>query len=484
MFTALWLSCLLCGQSANEARPIERPANAAALVEALETVVEDSIEKARESVVAISRIRYANNDKTLAIRGKAVINNPNLRQFPEFGDPMSQDFQSFDNGSGVVIGEEGQILTAFHVVQGSDSIFVRSPNRQEFYAEIIAADPRSDLAVIVPKIKDPESPKPRLKPIRLGFAENLKQGSFVLALGNPFNAARDGKPSAAFGIVSNRSRRLDLILEDTNARSTRQLRHLPTLLQLDSKLNLGMSGGAVVNLKGELVGITTTGGTPQGFDAQAGYAIPVDPLTRRAITALMDGRAVEYGFLGVSLSQTGNNMVQNVEPKTPAAKADLKPLDEIVSIGDMEVEDGDGLVLAINAMPVDTPVEITVRRQKMVMKKLVRLARFPVVGEVIATNKPEAWRGIDVDFSYVARFLPRNEAQGPIFIRDNDDAEGVLVTEVAADSPAFGKLQVGSLITSVNGNPVRSPAEFRSAVVNLKGKVQIQTPNGPIEISD
>lgn len=484
MFTALWLSCMLCGQSPNVAKPNDRPANAAAIVEALESVVEDSVEKARDSVVAISRIRQNKSDRTMAVRGKTTNVQPDFRQLPAFGDPISPDFQSFDNGSGVVIGEDGQILTAFHVVQGSETIFVRSPDRQEFFAEIIAADPRSDLAVIMPKVVDKGGPKPRLKPLRLGMAENLRQGSFVLALGNPFNAAKDGKPSAAFGIISNRSRRLELNLEDTTLSAGRQLRHLPTLLQLDSKLNLGMSGGAVVNMKGELVGITTTGGTPQGFDAQAGYAIPVDPLTRRAIAALADGRAVEYGFLGISLSQDGSNLVQNVSPKTPAAKADLKQLDEIVSIGDMQVADGDSLVLAINAMPVDMPVEITIRRQGQLLNKQVRLARFPVNGEVIATNKPEAWRGIDVDFSYLANFIPRKDDQAPIFIRENVETEGVVVTEVATDSPAFGKIPVGSLITSVNGNRVSSPAEFRAAVKDLKGKVQIQTTERLVDIDN
>jgi serine protease Do len=485
MHSALWLTCLLCGQISAEPNPADRPVNAAAVVAALEMAVEDSISQARDSVVAISRIRRENSDRTNAVKGRATPNPVDIRPMAGFGDPMSPDFQSFDNGSGVVIGEQGQIVTAFHVVQGADSIYVRAADRQEFYAEIIAADPRSDLAVIVPRASDPAFGRPpRLKPIRLGQSEKLNQGSFVVAMGNPFNAAKDGKPSAAFGIVSNRARRLDLNLEDSNSGAGRQLRHLPTLLQLDAKLNLGMSGGAVVNMKGELVGITTSGGTPQGFDAQAGYAIPIDPLSRRAIAALKDGRAVEYGFLGVSLSPAGSNAVNNVTPKTPAAKAGLMQLDEIVSVGEMEVSDGDGLVLAVNALPVDTPVEIVVRRQGKMMKKQVRLARFPVMGEVIATNKPEPWRGVEVDFSYLANFGLRRELPAPVFIRPTDELEGVIVTEVAPDSPAFGKLAVGAMIVSVEGKAVRSPAEFRTVVQNLKGTVRLVTIDGPVEIGD
>ncbi len=115
---------------------------------------------------------------------------------------------SFDFGSGVVVGDEGQILTAFHVVRGAAQLIVRAADRQEFEAEIIAADPRSDLAVIVP-VAIPGMPAPRLKPIALGDAGQLRKGSFLIALGNPFNAAQDGKPSASWGILSNVARRVE-----------------------------------------------------------------------------------------------------------------------------------------------------------------------------------------------------------------------------------------------------------------------------------
>jgi S1-C subfamily serine protease len=485
MYPALWLSCLLCAQVAPESPTFEPSARAREIVAALESVVADSVDQARDSVVAISRSRRAESDRTSAVKGRAAPNPMDFRPMAGFVDPMSPDFQSFDNGSGVVIGAQGQILTAFHVVQGADAIFVRAADRQEFYAEIIAADPRSDLAVLMPKLSGPQfTAPPKLKPIRMGQSEKLRQGSFVVALGNPFNAAKDGKPSAAFGIVSNRSRRLDLNLEDGSSGTGRQLKHLPTLLQLDSKLNLGMSGGAVVNMNGELVGISTSGGTPQGFDAQAGYAIPIDGLSRRVIAALMDGRAAEYGFLGVSLSPGGSNAITQVTPNTPAAKAGLVQLDEIVSVGGIEVDDGDSLVLAVNELPVDAPVKIVVRRQNKMLEKEVRLARFPVSGEVIATNKPAPWRGIEVDFSYLINFGPRREFQAPVFRNPADEIEGVIVTEVDPESPAFGKLTIGSLIVSVDGKAVKSPSEFRDVVKSLKGPVRLVTLDGPVEIPE
>src|SRR3954454_20853225 len=102
----------------------------------------------------------------------------------------------------------------------------------------------------------------------------------------------------------------------------KQLRHYPTMLQLDAKLNLGMSGGAVVNLKGELIGLTTNAANAGGFDAQAGYALPIDALARRAIEALRQGKEVEYGFLGVALPGT-TNRIGEVHPGTPAGEGGM-----------------------------------------------------------------------------------------------------------------------------------------------------------------
>ena len=162
---------------------------------------------------------------------------------------------------------------------------------------------------------------PKLKPIALGDSTPLRRGSFLVALGNPFNAAWDGRPSASWGILANIARRL-LPSEDDQMKRAVQLRHYPTLLQLDAKLNLGMSGGAVINLKGELVGVTTAAASAAGFDAQAGYAIPMDAMGRRAVERLQQGQEVEYGFLGIGLDEQGTNKVASASraprPTRPA----------------------------------------------------------------------------------------------------------------------------------------------------------------------
>ena len=330
----------------------------------------------------------------------------------------------------MVVGDEGQILTAYHVVRGAARLVVRAANRQQFDAEIIAADPRSDLAVIVPMVV-PGTPAPRLTPITLGDAGKLRKGSFLIALGNPFNAAQDGKPSASWGILSNLARRVQPDQDEMSMLPRRPtFLNLPTLLQLDSKLNLGMSGGAVVNLKGELVGLTTMASSPAGFDAMAGYAIPMDRMGRRAVETLRQGKEIEYGLLGIRAHLASSNRVEEVTPNSPADQGQLMAKDEILAVNETEVYDFDSLILAINSYSPGDEVRLKIRRGDKEMLKPVVLAKYPVDGEMIATNRPPAWRGLRVD--HLSTVTAR--MSGPAF--PESPPGGVVVTEVLEDSPA------------------------------------------------
>ena len=307
MISLVLSSCLVLALADPPPQEPGRPALAPAdVVAALETAISDAIAKAEPSVVAIHRFKGEHSQETQAVRGRRHPLNPRepQRRFVFEGGrlarlPEPANLISFDFGSGVVIGDRGQILTMYHVVKGARELMVRAADRQDFKAEIIAADPRSDLAVIAP-IENDGADAPRLKPLAIGDAGKLRKGAFLIALGNSFNAARDGKPSASWGILSNIARKLDV--------GPRRHEHDPQAtppprtsdaLQLDSKLNLGMSGGAVINLKGELVGLTTMAASPAGFDAMAGYAIPMDKLGRRAVETLKEGKEIEYGLLGI-----------------------------------------------------------------------------------------------------------------------------------------------------------------------------------------
>ena len=444
--------------------------NALAIVSSLETVMEDAIARAETSVVAIVREKNE-DDRTTAVRGV----DPPAGLLPM----VRLDDEAFvalpgDYGAGVAIGED-RILTAYHLLKGAGRIRVRAAKRQEFDAEIIGADPRSDLAVIAPKVA-PNVPAPKLTPIPLGDASRLRKGAFLIALGNPYNAARDANPSAAWGILSNTARRILTPPEFQPGERAVQtpLRNQPTLLQLDAKLNLGMSGGAVVNLKGELVGITTTGGSPEAFDAQAGYAIPIDDLGRRVIDALREGKEVEYGLLGITLDTAGSNLVRDVRRGTPAEQADILTGDAIIQVGEREVTDRDELTLAISAVPVGTPVKIKVLRGDQEREMTITMAKFPPPVGAIITSRPSPWRGLRVD--HASTFLT-GFAQEPSTALPRG---GVGIVEVEPGSPAANAgLKVGQVVTEIEGRPVRTPDEFQRLVEGKKGPVTLTTERGP-----
>ncbi|WP_406699845.1 trypsin-like peptidase domain-containing protein [Singulisphaera sp. Ch08] len=483
------LGSLVCLFLALADSPPSGPAASSPLevVTAMESVLADAIAKAEPSIVAIAREK-GDVEATTAVKGRtgnaadadlpeapdqAMILRGRIDVMPN--DVFGPDQISFDFGSGVVIGDRGEILTAFHVVRGAKRIYVRAMGKQSFDAEVIAADPRSDLAVIVPKVGTGITP-PRLTALPLGDATKLRKGSFLLALGNPFNAAgQDGRPSATWGILSNVARRLEVTQEEPLS-----LKNYPTLLQLDAKLNLGMSGGAVINLKGELVGLTSNSANAAGFDAQAGYAIPMDAMGRRAVETLKLGKEVEYGFLGVALDTDNfSNRVKSAQAGTPAAEGDVHALDAILSVGDIPIHDVDSLYLAINYFTPGSSVILKLLRSNETIERTVQLAKAPVNGEVIATNRPSPWRGIHVDYMST---MPQTNF-GPETL-DIMARGGVTVKEVDLNSPGEkAGLKKGQVIRSVGGRNIRNPREFMKAVANLSGPVKLETDQRPIIVN-
>jgi serine protease Do len=464
---------------AQAAPPDSPPPSPIEVVSALENALADAIEKAQPSVVAIARVT-SEDGKTLAIRGKAPEPEPGPMDALNLGGddgPLSKDSYSNDFGSGVVVGERGEILTAYHVVEGAAQLVVRASGRQAFYAEIIAADPRSDLAVIVPR-PTPKAPAPKLKPLPLGDASKLRQGAFLIALGNAFNTAVDGRASASWGILANTARRL--VWEPSDAKGAkkwninRKLYHFPFLLQLDAKLNVGMSGGAVVNAKGELVGITTASADAFAFDPRAGYAIPIDRLGRRIVETLRQGKEVEYGFLGIGLDPEVSNKVQSAVEGTPAALGSVVAGDLIVGVGDTPVGDDDGLSLVLSACPPGQPITLRINHEGRLIERTVVLAKLPVMGTLIATNRPEPWRGLRVDYTTVVNSARADGKEYDII--GALAAGGVRISEMESGSPAeTAGLKTDMVITHVEDRPVRTPAEFAKAVAGRKGPVVVTT---------
>lgn len=449
-----------------------------AAVAAIEDAFVKVIEQAEPSVVAISR------EKARAGLARVRPNAFNRFQPIEVPEPANDepDLLSADWGAGLVVGEDGLIVTNLHVVSGGSvegrggeseyRLRVRLSDRREYFATIRAADPRSDLAVL--KIA-----ATGLKPIKLGDGSKLKKGQLVVTLGNPYAIAGDGSASASWGIVANLSRKAAL---EGQRRGEETLHHFGTLIQIDARLNLGTSGGAVVNLRGELVGITTSLAALAGYEKTVGFAVPIDDWSRRVIDTLKKGLEVEYGFLGITpgdsemavrnginlnqINQPGAAFVAAAHQNSPASLGKVRGGDLILAVNDRPILSMSDLLREVGKLsPGDTArLRIWRAEERRELMLPVVLGKWPVPDheQIIATQRRyPTWRGLVVDYS-----TARLRISDPTNIK----ALGVLITEVDPDSPAAkANLQPGSFVVQVNGKPVRSPQEFHDVVKSLSG---------------
>jgi S1-C subfamily serine protease len=378
-------------------------------------------------------------------------------------------------GSGVVIDDKGLILTNYHVVREATRLFVRLPGDKASYADIYAADGRSDLAVL--RLTDAKVlPVPALK---MGDGGALKKGQFVLSIANPHAAGfRDGSPSASWGIISNLRRKAPAAgkLEERD----KTLHHYGTLIQTDVRLNLGCSGGALVNLKGELIGLTSALAAVAGTETPGGFGVPLDAGMRRIIDVLKRGEEVEYGFLGVSFEKLpaaggrGDGVrVDHVIERSPAWNATLRGGEFIVAVNDLPVNDPDDLFLHVGAMLCGSEVRLKIAAFPGGPARVldpVKLAKFYVPGKVIATNRPPPVGGLRVDHASI--LVQRANPFDRFFNRGVP--AGVVIREVVEGSPAdTARLQPDKVIVRVNNKSVNSPEEFYREMKNAAAPVEL-----------
>ena len=468
---------------------------------ALENALMKLIEQSEPSVVSIAKIRHAPAETKIIPRGVLEREQPNGP--PD--DAENPDFQPNGYGVGVLLAglrpNERIVLTNYHVVhdrqRSADNVadeprlFVRFADRRACDASILAADPRSDLAVLSLDLEKSKIQAADLKPFDWTVSSPIRKGQLVVMLGNPYALAHDGSASASWGMISNLARRpLPWTKDDT---SNAMMYRLGNLIQIDGRLNLGTSGGPVLNLKGELIGLTTSLAAIEGYEKSAGFAIPLDDLTRRIVKSLIAGHEVEYGMLGIKpgnvsptefrnlnigIKQASAARIVIVTPDSPAQRAGLiggeEVGDVILSVGSIPIYSSYDLMRVVGLHPPESQVEISAwnaTRGKFTVK--ATLAKWPVLddeGIIETIPRYPPWRGISVDY-------PTGRSKHHQYFEPFRRA--VLVTKVASASTAQSAgIQPGTFISEVNRTPVQTPREFAEAIKKARGPVELRLYDG------
>lgn len=442
-----------------------------AMMAAMEQALVETIARAERSVVAIARVRRQRPGETFSLELRPdPFGRPALPAAPP--QPTDPDFIPTEYASGVIVDARGLVLTACHVLGEQSDYYITTHDRRVYRAQVKGADPRSDLAVLAFEAAS------GLQAIRLGDATQLRKGQIVVALGNPYAIARDGQVSASWGIVANLSRKAPPLAQAGAASARPTLHHFGTLIQTDAKLNLGTSGGPLLNLRGEMVGLSVALAAVSGYQSAAGYAIPVDQTFRRVVDTLKQGREVEYGFLGVQpvdlplsrrLAGLQGLRVERVVPGTPAARCGLRTDDVIVAVDGRPVPDADALMLQVGRLLVESRVDLDVVRQGRTRRLEAVLAKYPVQGYQVVTNPRAPWRGMRVDYPTAVLDAQGRFPGGMAF-----PETGIVVTEVEPDTPAWqAGIRPGVVISRVGRTAVDTPRQFDAAVAGQPGAVSL-----------
>lgn len=367
------------------------------------------------------------------------------------GQDQEREFRQEGLGSGVIISQDGYILTNNHVVQEADEIRVITMDNKEFTAKLIGRDEKTDVAVV--KIDDDNLPY-----ARLGDSDKIKVGQIVMAIGNPFS--QQLQLTVTEGIIS------------AKGRSNIGLSSYEDFIQTTAAINPGNSGGALVNLKGELIGINTAIVSRSGGFNGIGFAIPIN-MARRVMDMLIDKGYVVRGYLGVvpqtvdeemaqalGLDEPQGALIASVEPGTPADKAGLKEQDVVLEIGGRKVVDDNDFRLRVAEYNPGDKVELKIIRNGNIKNITVTLTERPDDRPPKQLSEKETEK-LGIKVANLTTELARRYGF--------EDEEGVLVTDVKQGSSAFRKgVREGDLITSVNREPITSVRDYDRVIDKLK----------------
>ena len=415
----------------------------------------DILKEPQKSIVNVSTTKkvYINNQMY------DLYQNPFFRDF--FGQgyhkriPKKLERKSYALGSGVIVTSDGYIVTNNHVVANADKIKVTIQGiDKEFNAKVIGRDPKTDIAVIKIDAKN-------LHPIKFANSDDLKVGDIVFAIGDPFGVGK----SVTSGIISALNKNKVGINQYEN------------FIQTDASINPGNSGGALVDSRGNLIGINSAIITRSGGNNGIGFAIPSNMVKKIALTLINKGK-ITRGYLGVAITDLSNDLksiytnkhgafVLSTQKDAPAYKAGIRRGDLIISVNGKSVKDANALKNMIGSMKPHEEVTIKVERENNKIKTFkLKLAKMPG-SETTVSGKSSPIEGLKVvELNQEIRYnyqIPKN-VQGVFVVGIKNGSQ--------ADKMGF---HLDDIIIQINNKHIKNIDDYKEAMKNMKkGIIYVQ----------
>ncbi len=433
------------------------------------------LEKVTPAVVNIS-VTSKHKRKRIQLNGNGIDDEFFKRFFGDrpnpFTNPQGEDeeFISQSAGSGVIIdAAKGYILTNNHVIENADKIKVRFKDRRSAIATVVGADPKTDIALIKVDLRG-------LSDVPLANSDQVKVGDYVIAIGNAFGIGQ----TVTTGIVS------------ALGRSTFSREKYQDYIQTDAAINQGNSGGALLNSRGELIGINSAIMSRSGGSNGIGFAVPTN-MVSKILDQLIEYGEVRRGRIGVGIQNItpqlqeamglptrDGALVRQVEPDSPAKRAGLQVGDVIVEFNGTRIIDSDDIRNAVGEVERDHRYKLSYLRDGKRYTTRIKVEAAP--DSEAATEGTSDMAGTTSPANY-APFDGVVLSDIPSGIKPKGGNKGVFVSRVKRGSEAWeAGLQKGDIIRSVNNVDIANLAEFKTEIAKKEGAVFMSVERGRNQI--
>ena len=429
------------------------------------------LSEALSEVAAVSTPSVVNISTTRVIKSQDeapfdFFDDPFFRRF--FGDQLPRqdvpkEHKEQSLGSGVIVSEDGYIVTNNHVIEKAQEIKVLLGDKRDFKAKLIGADPKTDIAVIKIEARG-------LPALPWGDANKLKVGELVFAIGNPFGLNQ----TVTMGVIS------------AVGRANVGIADYEDFIQTDAAINPGNSGGALLNTRGELVGINTAILSRTGGYQGIGFAVP-SSMARQVMDSLVKYKKVVRGWLGVSIQEVTSELaeefgvkklkgalVSRVMKGSPADKAGIRQGDVILQFNGKDVEDTGHLRNMVSQTPIASKVKIRLLRQKKELEVEVVVSELPKkLAE--ASPSPDEESGNHEESSALAGLVVREltpELAGHFGLDESE--KGVVIVKTDPDSKAYeAGIRPGDIILQINQKNIPTLEAYKKAAGAIRSKDRI-----------